>query len=165
MDPWVTWIGFARKSLESALYDKLILTDRLLNAECVEFPSLAEPFAQGARAEEVLLEAEMLAATSHIVAAASQLIAIVRPPVQTIMENSLLFHLSSCMRAAIESNMVEIIREAGTKGIHADDIAKINNTDPVKTSRILRLLAKHHVFSEIEPDVFCANRLSYEKLL
>ncbi|KAJ7890328.1 O-methyltransferase [Mycena leptocephala] len=131
-----------------------------LNAECVEFPSLAEPFARGARVEEVLLEAEMLTATSHIVAAASQLIAIVRPPVQTIMENSLLFHLSSCMRAAIESNTVEIIREAGTKGIHADDIAKINNTDPVKASRILRLLANHHVFSEIEPDVFCANRLS-----
>lgn len=52
------------------------------------------------------------------------------------------------MRAAIESNMVEIIRESGAQvcgasavlpvltgivqGIHANDIAKMNNTDPVK---------------------------------
>ncbi|KAJ6568854.1 O-methyltransferase [Mycena capillaripes] len=147
------------------LLGELILTsidaiESRLDAECVEFPSLADPFEHKARAEEVLLEAEMLAATSHIVAAASQLIAMVRSPVQTIMENSLLFHLPSCMRAAIESNMVEIIREARTQGIHTNDIAKINNTDPVKAARILRLLANHHIFTEIEPDVFSANRLS-----
>ncbi|KAF8185273.1 O-methyltransferase [Mycena galopus ATCC 62051] len=128
--------------------------------EGVKFPALAEPFNPEDKAERVLLEGEMLAATSQIVAAASQLIAMVRSPVQTIMENSLLFHLPSCLRAAVESNMVETIRESGTKGIHANDIAKINNTDPVKAARILRLLANHHIFTEIRPDVFSANRLS-----
>ncbi|KAJ7872708.1 O-methyltransferase [Mycena leptocephala] len=131
-----------------------------LDAECVEFPALAQPFNPNSRAEAVLLEDGMLAATSQIVAAASQLIAMVRSPVQTIMENSMLFHLPSCMRAAIESNMVEIIRESGAQGIHANDIAKMNNTDPVKAARILRLLANHHIFTEIQPDVFSSNRLS-----
>ncbi|KAJ7691351.1 O-methyltransferase [Mycena rosella] len=131
-----------------------------MDAECVEFPSLTDPFDPTAKAESVLLGADLLTATSHIIAAASQLIAMVRSPVQTIMEYSLLFHLPSCMRAAVESNMVEIIREAGAQGIHAKDIAKINNTDPVKAARILRLLANHHIFTEIQPDVFRSNRLS-----
>jgi hypothetical protein len=61
-----------------------------LDAECVEFPALAQPFNPNSRAEAVLLEDGMLAATSQIVAAASQLIAMVRSPVQTIMENSML---------------------------------------------------------------------------
>ncbi|KAJ6505395.1 O-methyltransferase [Mycena sanguinolenta] len=131
-----------------------------LDDEGLEFPGLADPFNAKDKAERVLLEDEMLAATSQIVAAASQLIVMVRSPVQTIMEDSLLFHLPSCMRAAVESNMVEIIRESGAQGIHANDIAKINNTDPVKAARILRLLANHHIFTEIRPDVFSTNRLS-----
>ncbi|KAJ7611513.1 O-methyltransferase [Mycena polygramma] len=146
--------------LGELILDSIDAIEARLDAEAVEFPALADPFEPTTRAESVLLEAEMLTATSHIVAAASQLIAMVRSPVQTIMENSLLFHLPSCMRAAIESNMVEIIRESGSRGIHANEIAKINNTDPVKAARILRLLANHHIFTEIRPDVFTSNRLS-----
>ncbi|KAJ7088438.1 O-methyltransferase [Mycena belliarum] len=131
-----------------------------MEAESIEFPSLADPFDPKAKPEAVLLEADILAAIAHIVAAASQLIATVRSPVQTVMEYSLLFHLPSCIRAAVESNMVEIIREAGPQGIHANDIALRNDTDPTKAARVLRLLANHHIFTELEPDVFCSNRLS-----
>ncbi|KAJ6601633.1 O-methyltransferase [Mycena sp. CBHHK59/15] len=131
-----------------------------LASEFTEFPTLFDPFDPAKKVEIILQEEEMLAATSHIVAAASQLVATVRPPAQSVVDNSLAFHLSSCMRAAVESNMVEIIREAGTQGIHADDVAKRNKTDPLKVSRILRLLANHHIFTEISPDVFCSNRLS-----
>ncbi|KAJ7724579.1 O-methyltransferase [Mycena maculata] len=134
-----------------------------LEAESVEFPSLAMPFDPAAKAEAILLEGQMLDATSRIVAAASQLIAMVRSPIQTLVENSMVFHLPSCIRAAVESNMVEIVREAGPLaciGIHASDIAKRNSTDPLKAARILRLLANHHIFTEISPDVFCSNRLS-----
>ncbi|KAJ7447576.1 O-methyltransferase [Mycena galericulata] len=147
------------------LLGDLILTsidiiERRLEAESLAFPALAEPFDPGSQAESVLLEAQMLAATSHIVAAASQLIAMVRSPVQTLVEHSMVFHLPSCIRAVTESNMVEIIREAGPQGIHVTDIAEKNNTDPLKAARILRLLANHHIFTEILPDVFCSNRLS-----
>ncbi|KAJ7115333.1 O-methyltransferase [Mycena epipterygia] len=131
-----------------------------LAVESLEFPALTDPFDPAGKAECVLLEAQILTATSRIVAAASQLIATVRSPVQTMVENSFLFHLPSCIRAAVESNMVEIIREAGPQGIHANDIAKINNTDPLKAARILRLLANHHIFTETSPDMFCSNRLS-----
>ncbi|KAJ7845650.1 O-methyltransferase [Mycena olivaceomarginata] len=130
------------------------------NHEDIDFPALANPFNGERKAESILLEPEISTARSYIVAAASQLIAMVRSPVQTMVENGLVFHLPSCIRAAVESNMVEIIREAGSQGIHANDIAKKNNTDPTKAARILRLLANHHIFTEISPDVFCLNRLS-----
>ncbi|KAJ7829471.1 hypothetical protein B0H14DRAFT_2366585 [Mycena olivaceomarginata] len=130
------------------------------NHEDIDFPALANPFNGECKEESILLEPEISTAGSYIVAAASQLIAMVRSPVQTMVENGLVFHLPSCIRAAVESNMVEIIREAGSQGIHANDIAKKNNTDPTKAGMILRLLANHHIFTEINPDVFCLNRLS-----
>ncbi|KAJ7122489.1 O-methyltransferase, partial [Mycena crocata] len=133
-----------------------------LEEESMQFPALNEPFDAEAKVEAVLLEADMVAATANIVAAASHLIAAVRSPVQTMVENSMLFHLPSCIRAAVESrtNPTRIIRDAGVQGIHADDIARMNHTDSSKAARILRLLANHHIFTEIQPDVFRANRLS-----
>lgn len=55
----------------------------------VAFPSLDEPFNPGNEAESVLLDPEVLAATSHIIAAASQLIATVRHPAQSIIDDAL----------------------------------------------------------------------------
>jgi hypothetical protein len=90
------------------LLGDLILTsidaiEARLSAECVEFPALGEPLNPMDRAESVLLEDEMLAATSHIIAAASQLIAMVRSPVQTIMEYSLLVCLQIPRLSAVGS--------------------------------------------------------------
>ncbi|KAJ7812766.1 O-methyltransferase [Mycena leptocephala] len=118
-----------------------------LESENPQFPALKEPLNHTCTVEGVLLEAEISTARSHIVAAASQLIAMVRSPVETMIENGLLFHFPACIRAAVES-------------IHVDDIAKKNNTDSNKAGRILRLLANNHIFTEICPDVFSANRLS-----
>ncbi|KAJ7609461.1 O-methyltransferase [Roridomyces roridus] len=124
------------------------------------FPSLHDPDISESPAERLLGETQMIEAKNVIVAAAAQIVAMVRSPVQTVVEWSMVFHLPSCMRAAIESNMVEIVRDAGPQGIHVKEIAKKNNTDPTKAARILRLLANHHIFTELSPDVFCSNRLS-----
>ncbi|KAF7372253.1 O-methyltransferase [Mycena venus] len=136
-----------------------------LETESIEFPVLANPVDPSSKAESLLREADIVNATSYIVAAASQLIATSSgKSLSTLRSKSHFaadkFHLPACIRAAVESNMVEIIREAGHQGIHANDIAKRNNTDPIKTARILRLLSNHHIFTEVDPDVFCINRLS-----
>ncbi|KAJ7752262.1 O-methyltransferase [Mycena olivaceomarginata] len=146
--------------LGELILDSIETIESRFSHEDIDFPALANPFNGECKAESILLEPEISTARSYIVAAASQLIAMVRSPVQTMVENGLVFHLPSCIRAAVESNVVEIIREAGSQGIHANDIAKKNNTDPTKAARILRLLANHHIFTEISPDVFCLNRLS-----
>ncbi|KAJ7833940.1 O-methyltransferase [Mycena olivaceomarginata] len=143
--------------------DLCLLGEIILNSiQIIErrFNNEQDPVDPTSKSEALLLDPEISTARSCIVAAASQLIAMVRSPVQTLVENGLVFHLPSCLRAAVESNMVEIIREAGNQGIHANEIAKRNNTDPVKAARILRLLANHHIFTELAPDVFCLNRLS-----
>ncbi|KAJ7794614.1 O-methyltransferase [Mycena olivaceomarginata] len=146
--------------LGEIIINSIQIIERRFNNEQVGFPALKDPVDPTSKSEALLLDPEISTARSCIVAAASQLIAMVRSPVQTLVENGLVFHLPSCLRAAVESNMVEIIREAGNQGIHANEIAKRNNTDPVKAARILRLLANHHIFTELAPDVFCLNRLS-----
>ncbi|KAJ7799724.1 hypothetical protein B0H13DRAFT_2390817 [Mycena leptocephala] len=146
--------------LGEIILNSIQIIERRFNNEKVGFPALKDPVDPTSKSEALLLDPEISTARSCIVAAASQLIAMVRSPVQTLVENGLVFHLPSCLRVAVESNMVEIIREAGNQGIHANEIAKRNNTDPVKAARILRLLADHHIFTELAPDVFFLNRLS-----
>ncbi|KAJ7934363.1 O-methyltransferase [Mycena leptocephala] len=166
------------RTLGELIFQSIRTIESRLQQEDLNFPALTEPFDPSGRAESVLLEPEISLARSCIVAAASQLIAMVRSPVVSLIESGLLFHLSSCIRAAVESNMVEIIKEAAhcsvkkltpnLKGIHVKEIAQKNHTDPAKageaslihTGRILRLLANHHIFTEINPDVFSLNRLS-----
>ncbi|KAJ7804899.1 O-methyltransferase, partial [Mycena olivaceomarginata] len=138
--------------LGEIIINSIQIIERCFNNEQVGFPALKDPVDPTSKSEALLLDPEISTARSCIVAAASQLIAMVRSPVQTLVENGLVFHLPSCLRAAVESNMVEIIREAGNQGIHAKGTIRI--------PRILRLLANHHIFTELAPDVFCLNRLS-----
>ncbi|KAJ7798443.1 O-methyltransferase [Mycena olivaceomarginata] len=70
------------------------------------------------------------------------------------------FHLSSCLLAASEFNVVEILREAGPEGANATDIAAFSGVDPGLMARILRLLATHHIFQELSPEVFTNNKIS-----
>lgn len=92
------------------------------------FPSLNEPFTL--ESEMARLNPAVMEAASHIVAAAAQLTAIVRPtglslavtafqvsfhiPRHAVLLHTLYqFHLPSALRVAIETNVVEILREAG----------------------------------------------------
>ncbi|KAF8990766.1 O-methyltransferase [Cyathus striatus] len=131
-----------------------------LEREGVTYPSLQGPFDPTSKAESALLHPDVLSASSLIIAAASQLIATVRHPAQTVIDNSAAFHLGTSLRAVIETNIVEIIRDGGSMGVHVDEVAKKTNTDPLKIARILRLLSNHYIFCEVSPDVFAQNRLS-----
>ncbi|KAJ7159946.1 O-methyltransferase [Mycena crocata] len=126
----------------------------------VSLPSLNELFNPVDKAEDVGRDPAVVAASALIIAAAAQISVTVHNPVLAIINASLMYHLSSCLRAASALNVVEILREAGPEGLHAQDIAKKANTDPDKLARILRLLATHHVFREVTPDVFANNRIS-----
>ncbi|KAI0954308.1 hypothetical protein AcV7_007575 [Taiwanofungus camphoratus] len=100
------------------------------------------------------------------------------------------YHLPACMRFAEASHTVEILREAGPRGLHVDalaaritelrraQLATLNasgehgaqgredgadtgtGVDTQLLSHILRLLATHHVLREVRPDVFANNRVS-----
>ncbi|KAJ6602649.1 O-methyltransferase [Mycena vulgaris] len=123
-------------------------------------PSLDEPFNPTNPAEAIGMNPSVMTASSLVIAAAAQITAAVSNPALAIINDSLQFHLSSCLRAAATLNVVEILREAGPNGLDVEKIAKKARTDPDKLARILRLLATHHVFREVTPNVFANNRIS-----
>ncbi|KAJ7113840.1 O-methyltransferase [Mycena epipterygia] len=123
-------------------------------------PSLDEPFNPEDSSEALSRDPEVSAATKNLIAAAAQISATVCDPRRVAVNTSHAFHLSSCLLAASELNVVEILREAGPKGADATDIAAPARVDPNVMARILRLLATHQIFREVSPGVFANNRVS-----
>jgi len=121
----------------------------------IALPSLNEPFNPLA-----FDESELTDATDLVVAAATQLIAILRPPVMSLVAAVGSQHISTAIGAVEAMNVPEILHSAGSKGLHVTEIAKDANTDVGKLGRILRLLATVHIFREVTPNVFANNRLS-----
>ncbi|KAF9471449.1 S-adenosyl-L-methionine-dependent methyltransferase [Pholiota conissans] len=146
------------RSLASLITDSISKIELACATKNVKLPSLDEPFSP--QSEAPLMNPEISEAASIIIAAASQLIATVRPAPMGLLTTAMQFHLSSALRVAVETNVVEILREAGPQGLHIDDISARNNTDPSKLGRVLRLLATEHIFKEVSPDVFANNRIS-----
>ncbi|KAJ3732263.1 S-adenosyl-L-methionine-dependent methyltransferase [Lentinula guzmanii] len=122
-----------------------------------DFPSLDEPPSER---DSIRLEPSVQAATALLTSAAYQLIANVQLPPSYIFNSLFGYYLPSALRAAMETNIVEILREAGPQGMHVREIAKKAQVDPTKLSSILCYLATYHIFREIEPDVYANNRLS-----
>lgn len=124
----------------------------------VDFPVLDEPYTPDS--ESIRLTPAVQEASILITAAAYQLIAVVQQPQMHVFNAGCSYYLSASLRAAIETNAVEILREAGPKGLHVTKIAAQSNVDHMKLSRIMRFLATYHIFKEISPDVYANNRLS-----
>ncbi|KAF7349634.1 hypothetical protein MSAN_01689500 [Mycena sanguinolenta] len=126
----------------------------------IPLPSLDAPFNPADPAEALLQNPTVEGVTLNIVAAAAQLSATVASPSVSAFNASQAFHISACLRAASEVNVVEVLREAGGAGLHAKEIAAPSKTDPLLLARILRLLATHNIFREVTPNVFANNRIS-----
>ncbi|KAJ3873201.1 S-adenosyl-L-methionine-dependent methyltransferase [Lentinula edodes] len=121
-------------------------------------PNINEPFQPSS--ENFRGSHEALQAARIISAAALQLEAIVAPPQVVLYHVVGGFFKSMALRVCLESNVTEILREAGSKGMHICDIAKHNGQDSQKLARFLRYLCSNHVYREVSPDVFANNRVS-----
>ncbi|KAJ8082650.1 hypothetical protein PM082_008506 [Marasmius tenuissimus] len=121
-------------------------------------PDLETPFHPSSEAFRAHPEAAE--ASNIIVAAAHHLGAILTPPPIALYHVVGGHFKSTAVRVCLESNVTEILREAGPQGMHVEDISKKNGVDPQKLSRFLRLLAMHHVYKEITPEVFTNTRTS-----
>ncbi|KAK7056304.1 hypothetical protein VNI00_002857 [Paramarasmius palmivorus] len=127
-------------------------------ASGTEIPDLHSPFHPSTEAFRANPDA---AEASNVIAAAAQQLAATLIPPQVALYNTVggAFK-SAAIRVCIESNVTEILREAGPKGLHVDDIAKINGQDPRKLARFLRILSLHHIYRETSPEVFTNTRIS-----
>ncbi|KAJ7354145.1 O-methyltransferase, partial [Mycena albidolilacea] len=136
--------------------------ERAYTSSGIALPSLDDsgPFDENDPAEVLRQNAAVSAAAKNIIAAAAHISATVSDPRWVAVNMAKSYHLSSCLRAASELDVVEILREAGPKGANASDIATLSGVDEGLMARILRLLATHHVFREVSPGVFTNNRIS-----
>ncbi|ETW84678.1 hypothetical protein HETIRDRAFT_124158 [Heterobasidion irregulare TC 32-1] len=149
-------------SILKQLSDLIATSVRDIDAACdargVSFPSLDEPFSE--ESERARQEEEVLSSIGIIVAAATQLIAVARAPSNYLLSMVLQHTIPACLGAANDGHVAEILREAGPQGAHVSDIAKRNGMNAARIGRVLRLLATHHIFREVSPDVFTNNRVS-----
>lgn len=125
----------------------------------LDLPDLNEPYSTSP-SEAALGDPEIVETLNALVGASYQLIATVRTPFIHVMDGIFAYTLSSCIRVAEEGNVAEILREAGPSGLHVNDIAAQNGLEPTKLARVMRLLASHHIFREVKPNVFASNRIS-----
>ncbi|KAJ7252086.1 S-adenosyl-L-methionine-dependent methyltransferase [Mycena haematopus] len=123
-------------------------------------PPLNKPRDPKDPSEALGQDAAVMEAKTKLVAAAAQLVATVRDPMSTFLGISDGVPLLACLRTVSELNVVEILREAGPKGLHVKGIASPSKTDPELLARMLRYLATNHIFYEVAPDVFANNRIS-----
>lgn len=71
----------------------------------------------------------------QIVAAAAQLIALVRPPAQSVMDAATAYHLSAALRLVVEAHIVEAVREEGRgaqRALHVQRIGALTGVDQHK---------------------------------
>ncbi|KAI0685289.1 S-adenosyl-L-methionine-dependent methyltransferase [Cytidiella melzeri] len=98
-----------------------------------------------------------------LMAAASQLIAAVRPPPLTLLYHGISYYIPACIRTVIELHVTEIICDAGPQRMHVNDIAASTNTDPGKLGKpvsFASLFVTSYIFKEVAPDTFVHNRIS-----
>uniref|UniRef100_A0A8H7Y8H6 S-adenosyl-L-methionine-dependent methyltransferase n=1 Tax=Psilocybe cubensis TaxID=181762 RepID=A0A8H7Y8H6_PSICU len=145
-------------ALAKLISDSVAKVDQLCIEQGVIFPSLDDPFTT--ESESIKLHPEVAEAANYIISAAAQLIAILRPVPVTLSTSAIHVHVSSALRVVVDSNVVEILREAGPQGLHVKKISEKNGVEAGKLGRLLRLLASEHMFKEITPDVFATNRIS-----
>ncbi|KAG6817814.1 hypothetical protein H0H87_003222 [Tephrocybe sp. NHM501043] len=121
-----------------------------------QYPSLDEPFRPIALDQDAALtEARRL-----IVAAAAQLIATVRSPVETLQDYAPGLYNTATLGFIEETNVADIIKEGAAQGLHVKDISTRDGVDPSYLARVLRYLSTRHVFKEVSPNVFANNRIS-----
>ncbi|KAH6904164.1 hypothetical protein BKA70DRAFT_1565905 [Coprinopsis sp. MPI-PUGE-AT-0042] len=129
-------------------------------AEQLDFPSLDEPCDPNSQAEMLTSDPRVLGAINRIIAGCGQMAAMVQNPFLTICDSSMAYHLPSCMRIVEAAHVVEILRESGADGLHVDALSERCGIEASKLAHILRLLATHHIFRELSPNVFASNRIS-----
>ncbi|KAH9167773.1 S-adenosyl-L-methionine-dependent methyltransferase [Lactarius sanguifluus] len=146
------------KALANIIQSSVDDIETVINANSLVLPSSDKAF--NLESEAPRMHPSIQAAGSLITSAAAQLMTLMRPAPLVVLDVAMQFHVSTAMRTAVSTHVAEILRDAGSEGLHAWEIAKPTGVHPAKLSRVIRLLATNHIFIEVSPDVFANNRLS-----
>lgn len=130
----------------------------------LDYPSLDAPGDPNSFAEKLSSHPTVLAAASRVVSAANQLATALRLPFLTLCDAGLGYHLPSCLGFFEAAHIPELLREAGTDGLHAEVIGNRINVDASRTSRsaATRLLRRFLIPQVISFD-YSRHSISYGK--
>ncbi|KAJ7309358.1 S-adenosyl-L-methionine-dependent methyltransferase [Mycena albidolilacea] len=145
--------------LSNLISQSVATLERISTETGIALPDLDNPTI-AVESEVLRTNAAAIEAARVIAAAGLQLAALTMPPKDYVFEVVFGAHLAASLRVCMEANATEILREAGPNGLHADKIAEQSHIDGGKLARIMRHLASHHIYREVEPDTFANNRLS-----
>ncbi|RPD58019.1 S-adenosyl-L-methionine-dependent methyltransferase [Lentinus tigrinus ALCF2SS1-7] len=163
------------RALHTTIGSALDDIERVYKSNNVDFPSLDAPLTiqdASSPSEALLKNDEIIKASNYLVAACGQLSTAVQNPFFTLMEGISACHVTSSIQILEASHTPEILRAAGSDGLHVDELARkideiraVNGpvTRPLESWRlahVLRLLATHQFVREVRPDVFASNRLT-----
>ncbi|KAG6888544.1 hypothetical protein C0995_007556 [Termitomyces sp. Mi166 len=116
----------------------------------VTFPSLDDPFVP----TSLDFDPSLAPTKALIVAAAAQILATVRSPIEMLQEYSPGMYFTATLGFVVDTNIPDLLSKGGpepkSKGLPNAHL----------TARILRFLATRHIFREVKPDVFANNRIS-----
>ncbi|KAI0032886.1 S-adenosyl-L-methionine-dependent methyltransferase [Vararia minispora EC-137] len=124
--------------------------------EGVPFPSLDAPNA----ASPLAIDPEASHLARVAVAAAYQVIATVRDPIETVQHTAASYYASAALGVSVDLHVANILKEGGDEGVHIDEIAAQAGVPGDGLARVLRYLATRHIFREVKPDTFANNRIS-----
>ncbi|KAF9061984.1 hypothetical protein BDP27DRAFT_1369199 [Rhodocollybia butyracea] len=122
----------------------------------IPYPSLDEPYKPGPLDDDFALGQT----TRVLIAAAYQIIATIRGPMESIQDYAPAMYLSSSLGVAVETNIPDIVKDSGLQILNTRDISAKAGIDESKTARILRYVASRHAFRGVFPNVFANNRIS-----
>ncbi|GJJ06649.1 hypothetical protein Clacol_000843 [Clathrus columnatus] len=146
------------RDLLGLLTDAVTQLEEVCNKNGTSIPDLDAPFEISSEAFREDPTATL--AANIIGAAALHIYAIVNPPQFSLFEISSGTGKAAALRVCLDSNVAEILREAGPQGLHINDIVIRNGQDPAKLGGCLRYLATQYIFKEVTPNVFSNNRIS-----
>ncbi|KAJ6544755.1 S-adenosyl-L-methionine-dependent methyltransferase [Mycena vulgaris] len=98
-----------------------------------------------------------------IEAACAQLSLTVASPGHVVLNKCYGFQEPTCILVASDAKIADYLLDK-PEGVHVDQLALKTGIDSDKLSRVLRLLATKHCFTEVKPNVFANNRLSLKLL-
>ncbi|VDB96625.1 unnamed protein product [Peniophora sp. CBMAI 1063] len=147
------------RALSALIQDSIEKISGILSNTGKTFPSTRGAFSMAS--ESVRMAPDVAAASAVGCAAATQLLAILGGPMNTLIRAAMFGPvLASCIATVAEANVAEALREAGAQGAHVRELAKAKGVDAGKLARVMRVLALNHIFVETAPDVFAHNTAS-----
>ncbi|KAG6887847.1 hypothetical protein C0995_012237 [Termitomyces sp. Mi166 len=146
------------RQLLNFMTDAIEKLEQTVDQTKTSIPDLYSPFVP--QSEAFRANPDIVECVNIICAASSQLEAILMPPHISLSNAAAGFMTSATLRVCLESNVTEILREAGPNGLHVDEIAAKNGQNPQKLARFLRFLATRHIYRELKPNVFTNTRIS-----